>query len=170
MGFKLSDKVKGVIAAIAPTLGTALGGPLGGLAGNILASQLGGDEASAEKAILTQDPETLLKIKQAESDFKVKLRELDISEEDIHAKDRQSARDLAKVDMGPQKLLSLVFIGGYFIIVALLLVSDITINPGMKETFILLIGVVTGNVPAIMQFWFGSSTGSKEKTAGLINK
>ena len=165
MGLKISDKAKDVISAVAPVLGAALGGPLGGLAGNVLATVVGGGKKEdVDAALVAQSPDTLLKLKEAEQQFKVRLRELDISEQEVHAKDRQSARDMAKVNMTPQILLSTCFIAGYFGILALFFVGDIEISDKLREPFLILIGVITANVPAIMNFWFGSSVGSKEKT------
>jgi hypothetical protein len=170
MGLKLSDKVKKTISVVAPTLGAALGGPLGGLAGQILGGLVGGEDPKAlEEAILTQKPETLLALKQAENDFKVKLRELEIEEDKLVFNDRGNARDLAKVDMGPHKMLSLIFIGGYFIILAAFFVGKIEVAQEMREPFLILLGVITANVPAIMQFWFGTSSGSQRKTDILAN-
>lgn len=37
----IPDKLKQIIAAVAPTLGTAIGGPFGALAGTVLAKALG---------------------------------------------------------------------------------------------------------------------------------
>jgi len=39
----------------------------------------------------------------------------------------------------------------------------------IKDTVILLIGLLTREVPTIMQFWFGSSSGSKDKTGKIIS-
>jgi hypothetical protein len=171
MSFKFSQKAKDVIKVVAPTLGAALGGPLGGLAGQVIGGIVGGGKpGDLEAALITQKPETLLALKQAENDFKLKLREMEIDEEQIFAADRASARELAKVDMGPHKLLSLVFIGGYFIIMAAFFVGKVDIDPGLKEPFLILIGVITANVPSIMQFWFGTSSGSQRKTDLLAEK
>ncbi len=170
MGFKLSGKAKDVIKVVAPTLGAALGGPLGGLAGQILGGIVSGSQANLEEALLTQKPETLLALKQADNDFKLKLREMDINEEEVFAADRASARELAKVDMGPHKILSLLFIGGYFIIMAAFFVGKVDVDPTLKEPFLILIGVITANVPSIMQFWFGTSSGSQRKTDLLVEQ
>jgi len=170
MALKLNEKVRDAVKVIAPTLGAALGGPLGGLAGQILGGLLGGDSKAVEQAILEQKPETLLALKKAENDFKVRLKELDIEEDKLVFNDRANARDLAKVDMGPHKLLSLVFIGGYFIILAAFFVGKVEIDSSLREPFLILLGVITANVPSIMQFWFGTSSGSQRKTDLLIEK
>lgn len=166
MALKLSEKTKQIISVVAPTLGAALGGPLGGMAGQVIAGLAGGKDVEA--VILEQKPETLLALKKAEQDFKVRLRELEIEEDKLVFGDRSNARDLAKVDMGPHKLLSLVFIGGYFIILAAFFVGKIEIDPTMREPFLILLGVITANVPSIMQFWFGTSSGSQKKTDMLV--
>jgi hypothetical protein len=164
MSLRLNDKVRDAIKIIAPTLGAALGGPLGGLAGQVLGGLVGGDSASVEQAILEQKPETLLALKKAEQEFKVRLKELEIEEDKLVYTDRSNARDLAKVDMGPHKVLSLVFIGGYFIILAAFFVGKIEISASVMQPFLILIGVLTANIPSIMQFWFGTSSGSQRKT------
>jgi hypothetical protein len=165
MGFKIGEKAKQVISVVAPSLGAALGGPLGGLAGQILGGLVsGGKVADIEEAILTQKPETLLALKQMERDYLLKLEELGIDEKKIEASDRASARDLAKVNMRPQMGLSLLFIGGYFLILAAFFVGKIEITAELKEPFLILLGVITANVPSIMQFWFGTSSGSQRKT------
>jgi hypothetical protein len=165
MGLKLSDKVKKTISVVAPTLGAALGGPLGGLAGQILSGLVGGEDPKAlEEAILTQKPETLLALKQAENDFKVKLRELEIEEDKLVFNDRGNARDLAKVDMGPHKLLSLTFIGGYFVIFASLASGIIEPPESQQENVRTLMTMLATSIPMILAFWFGSTSGSAQKT------
>lgn len=164
MGLKLNEKVRDVIKVVAPTVGAALGGPLGGLAGQVLGGLVGGDSKAVEQAILEQKPETLLALKKAEQEFKVRLKELEIEEDKLVYNDRSNARDLAKVDMWPHKVLSLVFVGGYFILLASFFVGQIEIDDSMREPFLILLGVITANFPAIMQFWFGTSSGSQRKT------
>jgi hypothetical protein len=171
MKVRLSDKAKKVVSVVAPSLGAALGGPLGGLAGQILGSLVsGGKVADLEEAILTQKPETLLALKKLEQDYILKLEELGIDQAKVEASDRASARDLAKVNMRPQMALSLLFIGGYFIIMAAFFVGKVDVDPTLKEPFLILIGVITANVPSIMQFWFGTSSGSQRKTNLLAEK
>ena len=165
MALRLSEKAKKVVSVVAPSLGAALGGPLGGLAGQILGGLVsGGKVADLEEAILTQKPETLLALKKLEQDYILKLEELGVEQHKVEAADRSSARDLAKVNMRPQMMLSLLFIGGYFIILSAFFVGKIEISPELKEPFLILLGVITANVPSIMQFWFGTSSGSQRKT------
>ena len=62
------DMIKGVVGAVAPTLGTALGGPLGGAAASMIADALGcdNDEKSINKALQSATPDELAMVKEAD--------------------------------------------------------------------------------------------------------
>jgi hypothetical protein len=169
MKWKLSDKAKATIQAVAPGLAAALGGPLAGAAAGALVSALGGDEKAAEDALIAQNPETLLKLRQAENDFTLKMRELDIEPEKLASADRADARSLAKVDMRPQMILSGVFVVGYFIIFWWLLMENVELNIRQSTMVNVLMGVLTAGMIKIMDFWFGSTAGSREKSVLLAN-
>ena len=156
---------KKTLATIAPKLATALGGPLAGVAVNMATKALGieANEDALESIITSGDPEVLLKLKQVEKDFTVEMRRLDIKETELSNEDRQGARQLFKVNKWPQIILSTIFIVGYFIILGLLLSGNLSIPQGLGEVVMLLLGLLTREVPTIMQFWFGSSSGSKDK-------
>ncbi len=74
------EAIKGLIGAVAPTLGQALGGPLGGAAAQTIASVLGckPDEKSIANAVQSATPEQLAEIKKAELDFQVQMKKLDV--------------------------------------------------------------------------------------------
>ena len=156
---------KNTLATIAPTIATALGGPLAGVAVKMASDALGidADEKALEQAITTGDPEVMLKLKQVDNDFIYKMEELGFKKEELAFKDRASARELFKVNKYPQIVLSSVFIIGYFIVLSFLLSGEITLPDSMKDVVVLLLGILTREVPTIMQFWFGSSSGSKDK-------
>lgn len=167
---KLSEKVRGVISAVAPTVGLALGGPLGGLAGNVLAAALGTDDSKKlENAIAIQNPETLLALKKAEQDFLIKLEELGIQEQQLVIQDRVDARSLAKVDMRPHVALTALFLVGYFGLLYLFVAGEVSVPFEYKEFFFALVGVITASIPQLMGFWFGSSHGSIQKTEMMSN-
>ena len=85
-----------IVGAVAPTIATAIGGPLGGMAMKVVAEVLGLPADSSEKdvsrAMAAATPDQLLALKQADQDFAVRMRELDIDLEKIAASDRDSAR------------------------------------------------------------------------------
>lgn len=168
MAFHLSEKAKDVIKVVAPTLGVALGGPLGGLAGQILGGLVSGDDPKAlEEAVLTQKPETLLALRKAEQDFKLKLKELDIEEDKLVIADRTNARELAKVDMSPHKLISALFIGGYFLIFAAVAAGVVVPDESQQENVKTLLTMLATSIPMILAFWFGSTAGGMSKNAML---
>jgi hypothetical protein len=157
---RISDKAKNVISAIAPTLGAALGGPLGGLAGNVISAALGGGDI--DKAILAQNPETLLALRKAEQEFELKLQELGVEKERIAMADRVSARDMAKVNMKPQMVISACFLGGYFLVLVLRMGG---VFDGKEDKVVdSLLTALTYGVPLILAFWFGSTAGSAVKS------
>ncbi len=162
---KAWDKAKKVIGSVAPVLGTAIGGPWGALATTVIGSVLGIDPTD-EKAVeaLAKDPAKLLELKKAEIEFKAKLEELEIKETELYLADRQSARELAKSDMRAQWMLSAVVVVGFFAVLGVLLFVELPDVDHLKEAVLLLLGVLTREFTSVMQFWFGSSQGSKDKT------
>jgi len=80
MNLNLLKGVKGILGAVAPTIGTALGGPMGGMAAKMIAEALGvdNDPKKIEKAIQAATPEQLAELKKIDADFDVKMKELDV--------------------------------------------------------------------------------------------
>lgn len=158
---------KDIISSIAPVLGTALGGPFGGMAAKFLSKQLTGDEnageAALEEIVTNANPDMILKIRQIDSDFKLEMKRIGLQESQLVVEDRKDARQLFKVDKRPQIILSGVFIGGYFVLVYSLITGGFKVDPSQTALVATLIGVLTAGVSNIMQFWFGSSSGSKDK-------
>ena len=90
------SKLKKIVGTVSPLLGGALGGPIGGLAGSMIQKALGVDSDEAALAILESDPDSLLKLRTVEADLEVRMAELGITEEQIHADDRDSARGIRR--------------------------------------------------------------------------
>lgn len=162
---------KSLVKSVAPVLGTALGGPFGGMASKWLAGELLGDENAGEEAleqaINAANPETFLQLKTFEQSFKLKMKEIGLKEEQLVVEDRKDARKLFVVNKWPQITLSALFIGGYFGLVYTLVTGSIAISDDQQVLVTALIGVLTAGVSNIMQFWFGSSSGSKDKTEAM---
>lgn len=162
----MSDWLK-TLAAIAPALATALGGPMAGVAVKLATDSLGieSNESALETAVLSGNPDVLLKLKQANHNFELELKRLDVKLTEISAEDRQSARELASVDMRPQMVLSALYTLGFFGILGLLISGEVTIPGESKELGAMLFGVLTAGQIKILDFWFGSSHGSKIKVS-----
>lgn len=163
---------KQLVKQVAPVLGSALGGPMAGAATAYLAEQLLGNpnaqEAEVAEFISSASPETLLKLKQLDKDFEVRMRKLDIDVFKLETQDRQSARELARVNMMPQVILSSLFTAGYCLVLFGMFNGTLSVDPGMKAEINIVLGVLTAGMVKILDFWFGSSYGSKEKTAQLV--
>jgi len=160
------SKWKDLLKTVAPSLATAVGSPAAGLAVRAITGAILGeesdDESVAERAILGASHEQLAALKKADQDFKIAMKKLDVDLEKIDSEDRASARKLA-IDKGimPQVVLSVVVLVGYFTIIYV----DATNSEIQIDDF--LLGVLTVAVPQVLGFWFGSSSGSKEKTEKL---
>lgn len=168
---KLGKKAKEILATVAPTVGTALGGPLGGVAGTFLARALGvSSDKDIEEALLSGSPEALAEARQAEAELAKFMRDMDVKEEQLRLADVKSARELG-ISRGivPQIMLSVLFIAGYFLILWGLLRGYVTLPDSMRTEFSILLGVLTAAVPQILQFWFGSSKGSKDKDKAMLH-
>ncbi|MDO6706143.1 3TM-type holin [Photobacterium sp. 1_MG-2023] len=86
------EEVKKLIGTAAPMVGTLIGGPAGGAVGGLVASALGVENtAAAIEAELRVNPEALLKIKQLESDERIRLQELMFQHAKLESGERQLA-------------------------------------------------------------------------------
>jgi len=163
---------KATLRTVAPALGTALGGPMIGLAVKTVSDTLlgrpDGSEAEIAAAMQGATPDQLLALKAADYEFQRAMAELEVDLERVAQQDRSSARDMAsKTTILPQGILSLFYIGGYFILLYLFATGEITVQHDLKTEFNMLLGMLSAPMIAIINFWFGSSAGSAKKTEFL---
>jgi len=165
---------KGVVKTVAPAIASTLGGPLGGMGISALLGVLGIDakpddddvEEKISQALINPSPETLLAMKQADHQFKVDMKKLDIDLERINLENVQGARRMRETmkDRFPDVITVLVTIG-FFAILAVHVFHEI---PSGNKT---LLNIMLGSLGAVwidqMRFYFGSSQGSKTKEALL---
>jgi len=163
-----------IVGAVAPTLATAIGGPLGGMAMQVVSSVLGlptdSSEKDVEKALKQATPEQLLALKQADNDFAVRMKELDIDLERIAASDRDSARRReAQVRDWMPRVLAFVVVAGFMATVFLVLLGyvDGMKDPLMATTTGTIIGFVSAKCEQVVAYYFGSSSSSQQKTQML---
>lgn len=168
----MSFNWKSLVSNIAPVLGTALGGPFGGLATKAIAQAITGDENTSDQdlalALQNANPDTLLKLKQADNEFDQRMAELGVDLEKIAQEDRGNARALQEKNKSwIVPTLATITVGCFFAVVFWILSGKVS----LEST---LVGFVLGQVSAkaeqIYNFYFGSSAGSKEKTAGIMSK
>ena len=160
---------KNIIASVAPTLATALGGPLAGMAVKAISGAVLGHENGTEKelqAVLAgATPDDLLKLKNADQEFELKMAELGVNLEKIAADDRNSARDLQKSTKSKiVPVLAGLTVAGFFGVVFWALSLNITLESTLLG---FVLGQVSTKAEQVYNYYFGSSAGSKQKTSIL---
>ena len=159
-------KAKSILSVVAPNIGTALGGPIGGMAGRVVAKALlGKDEASDNEifeAVEKATPEQLVALKKADADFKVQMKQLDIDLAKISADDRDSARkrQIALGDHTPTVLAILTMLAFFGYIGAVTFLPTPNADIGLVNVAIVWLG---GTASTVVAYYFGSSSGSKQK-------
>jgi len=169
----LLDQFGPLLGQVAPTIATALGGPLAGIAVKTLSAVLLGHENGSEDdvkaAMSSASPDQLVALKKIDADFKAHMKELDIDLERIAAGDRDSARQMQREtkDWVP-KLLAIVITIGFFGILVWMLVM------GMPQTgteaLLMMLGALGTAWTGVVNFYYGSSAGSKAKNDLLAAK
>ena len=166
------DNIKPFVSKFAPIVGAALGGPLGGAAGALLASALGvkdADPKSIEQAIKngTLTGDQIVALKQAEDQFALQMKQLDINSveemEKLAVGDRESARqrEMAVKDWTPRMLAYGVTLGFFGL---LGLTAFHKMPPENAQVVNIMIGSLGAAWLAVMNYYFGSSSGSARKT------
>lgn len=163
----LLKAAKGILGAIAPTIGTALGGPMGGVAAKALTGALGISNKSTDEeisnALLSADPTKLAEIKKIEANFKVEMKKLDIDLSRIDMEDRDSARkrQAAMGDHVPSFLaiMTLLAFFGY--------IGAVTFVPEARNADIgfinIAVGWLGGTASTVVAYYFGSSSGQDKQ-------
>ena len=162
-------RVGEAIADVAPTVAGALGGPLAGAAADALRRVVLGDEAGGEggddalaEAVAARDPQTLLALRRAEHEFRRAVLDARVEAERVHANDRDSARarEVAVRDRTPA-LLGGAVIAGFFAALALMLWRELP--SGTEPAHAIMLGALSTMTGAVVNYYFGSSAGSKAK-------
>ena len=161
MNLNLLKSVKGIIGAVAPTIGTALGGPMGGMAANMVAEALGCDPEpkKIEQAIQAATPEQLAELKKIDADFDIKMKELDVDLFALETADIQSARGMFSKDW-TARVIGVTVVGGFMGYIFL-----VTIQPPEQNSEALInlvLGYLGGLASAIISFYFGASNTDKK--------
>jgi hypothetical protein len=169
----MSDFMKeagGILATLAPTVASALGGPLAGMATTALINGLGlAPDTSKDQlmqAVCAATPEQMLKIKEIESQMVVDLKKLDVDVLKIRTADTDSARNMAiqTKDWTPRILAGLIV--GLYIGVQIA-VFNVVIDPSMRDFVMRSMGTLDAALGLVLGYYFGSSTGSAQKTEQL---
>ncbi|MFH1491139.1 MAG: hypothetical protein ABII06_19705 [Pseudomonadota bacterium] len=174
--------VAGKVANFAPLLGGILGGPLGGAAGagvKLLASAFGLTEAETTpdkiNQMLQTDPEAAIKLAEIEADNRIELRKIVLEQERLRLADVANARSrevkiveaTGKRDLNLYVLSWLVIVG-FFVLLGFMYFTVIPMdNVGPVNQ---LFGALAAGFGMVLQYFFGSSKSSADKTALLAEK
>jgi|TARA_S200002703_G_C3663922_1_gene203850 hypothetical protein len=150
------DKIKNLVGTVAPALGSALGSPLGGAAISMIADKLGvpNNQQAVEKAIRQATPDEMLKLKEADNEFEVKMKELDVDVFRLETEDKQNARAAFSKDW-TTKLMGLLTLSGFMGYIFL-----VTLQPPEQNSEALInlvLGYLGGLASAVISFYFGAS-------------
>ena len=148
----MKNLIKGILGQVAPTIGTALGGPMGGMAGNMISEVLGcaNNPKDIQTAIQNATPEQMMQIKQAEQDFKVKMKELDVDVFKMETEDKQNARSMFSKDW-TARIIGIATIAGFLGYIFL-----VTLQPPEQNSEALInlvLGYLGGLASAIISFY-----------------
>tara|TARA_R100000773_G_scaffold22815_1_gene20097 strand:+ start:9132 stop:9605 length:474 start_codon:yes stop_codon:yes gene_type:complete len=154
-------KLGGLLKSLAPTIASAAGGPMAGMAVKMAANKLGLPETATANEIedlIERKPEKAVLVKEADRDFKSRIREMEIDLESFktEVEDRKDARAKFSGDITPKVfcILALILYGAY--------VMAVTIMPHDQndETIIsLVLGQLSGILGTCAAFFYGGSNG-----------
>lgn len=107
-----------------------------------------------------------IRLTEAEHEKEIKLAELTQAQLQAEADDKKNARAEHKLSLMPAMLSLLLtcFIAGI-----VFLLFYVEMPEGSKEVLFMLLGIVVKEWGGAMQYWFGTTRGSEEKTR-LLNK
>ena len=174
------EKWQAVVKTVAPTLALALGGPLAGLAAQMISENLFPGKkkvlSHAELAKLLGGQlvgggKVLEQLRQAEKQFAVELRKLDIEISAIDAADRASARHRQqKLKDSCPNIMGLMVLTGFFVTVGFVLTYGLDHLSSTTAAFAgTMVGYVSAKADQVIAYFFGSSSGSREKTRAMAD-
>ena len=156
----------------APLIASIAGGPQAGKLVSILAKSTGTNSIEEALAVIEKspDPEELLKKIQAENYVHLEELAIDNTKDARGTYKITSRNDDPVIRRAPIFFASLIlssFIGCFILIVYLSLNSQIEINEGLKALIYTGFGVLGAELKTVSHFFFGSSSGSKDKSESL---
>jgi|TARA_S200002703_G_scaffold61196_1_gene53076 hypothetical protein len=150
------NKIKSLIGGLVPTIAAGMGSPVAGMAVNMVADALGckPEPRSIEQALGDATPEQLIRLKAAEQEFEVQMKQMDIDVFALETQDIQDARSKFGNDWTP-KVLGLLSMMGFMSYI--FFITAFPIDDSSDDIVMLIIGSLTGIATAVISFYFGSS-------------
>ena len=152
------------LKTIAPTVATALGGPLAGMAVSAVAKAIGCEPDEVQGIISSNKltAEQVASIQLAELELKKQAQSMGLDFAKLTVEDRKSARDMqiaTKSMLVPS--LAILIVSAFIGVVIATLGGFAVVDSVLAGT---LIGYLSAKAEQVVNFYFGSSAGSKEKT------
>ena len=152
----MKQLLSNIVGSVAPKLATTLGGPLAGMAVSTIADALGCEPSrdAVEQRLQNPTPDDLLKLKKAEQDYAVRMKELEIDETRLGFEDTQDARAKFSRDWTARSIGLLIVLSfiGYIMLVTLQ-------PPEANDAALvnLVLGYLGGLASSVCAFYFGAS-------------
>ncbi len=148
------EDIGSIVADAAPIIGGLVGGPAGAGVGSLIANALGvkPDPVSVKQA-LTNDPDAMAKIAEAEMKHKEELQQIALEESKAILIDKQQAREVHKNSIMPN-LVTIVLL--LLLTLAMGGLAYVAIPQGNKDVVNMLIGNLIGFVSSAVAFWLGA--------------
>ena len=159
---------KHLVATVAPAIASTFGGPLAGLGVGAVVKALGlsedSNDASISAALAGATPDQMLALKKADQDFKVQMTSLGIDLEKVNAADRQSARGMQiSLRSWMPGVLAILITAGFFGVLGWMFKFGLSKDTAGSEALLLMLGALSASWGAVVNFFFGSSSGSASK-------
>ena len=175
------SKVASFVKGAAPLLGTVIGGPVGTLAGgaiSLIASAFGVEDVENPTTIyeaIKADPDAIIKLKEIELNNKTELSKLALQSDQSYLADTQDARK-AQTDReaatGKKDInlyvLAWTIVVGFFTMTCILTFVDLPDDS--TGVVFLLFGALVAGFTQVVNYFFGSSKSSSDKTKMLTLK
>ncbi|MEO0399694.1 MAG: hypothetical protein AAF224_09800 [Pseudomonadota bacterium] len=165
-------RLKRAVAKTAPQIAHTLGGPLAGAAVEALSRAIFGEDAvksdpMADEALVhaveNATTDQIAAIRKADQSFRLALQRANLDAMRIAAGDRADARarQIAMEDATPAILGGLI-ITGFFVVLGVMVARRLPV--GAETEFSIMLGALATMTAAVVNYYFGSSAGSREKT------
>jgi len=125
------------------------------------------DEDSLSSFVTTASPEVMLKVKQANNSFKIRMRELDVELDTAELKNQEQARVQHKASIMPAVVtvgMTLIVSGLFYALFAKMLPET------NRDVFYLLTGQASALWGASVTYWVGTTRSSQDKTKLFTGK
>ena len=148
------EDIGSLVADAAPIIGGLIGGPAGAGVGSLVANALGTKpDPVAVKQAITNDPEALQKIAEAEMKHKEELQQIALEEAKAVLSDKQHAREVHKNSIMPN-IVTIVLL--LLLTLAMGGLAFVAIPETNKDVVNMLIGNLIGFVGSGVAFWLGA--------------